>query len=314
MSRLILKMRKLIYKFIILFLLLVSILSVIEALSFWEETKILIARLTNSEDYISGGSGTPWICPLIEKAGTENSTAVLVLGDSIAGQMFNDMENEDPRLCVVCTNAAINITGQYMLAKTWLDSHPEAESVWLYMHPLTLTRTFDHDLAYAYAVMPFAKTGKLKELDENTLRQMRSAYSAVGLDRFFVNTIDGSPLNRKLFLNWMLMNRKDYCQENAYEISAQYILKLSALCKERGVEFHFAPSPSTEFFRSRIEETREDYLKTDLSTYYPDYLDRIYYFPTEWSEDMTHFAGGYASRECYDEVIEKAYTEFFLWE
>ena len=306
-------MKKLVCKLLLLMGLLACIFGVIEFLSFREETKLLIARLTNSEDYIKEGSGTSSICPVIRKVSTENETTVLVIGDSIAGQMFNSLGEEDPRLCIACTNAAIDITGQYMLAKAWLDSHPNGTDVWLYMHPLTITRTFDLELGYGYAVMPFAKMGLLKELDANTIRQMSSVYSRPALSKIAVEWIDDSPVNRKLFLNWMRLNRKEYCQDNDYEISSQYILKLSELCKERGVEFHFAPTPSTEYFRDRIEDTREDFLGSDLAVVYPDYLDRIYYFPTEWSEDMTHFAGEHATREVYDEVIGKAYDEFFLW-
>ncbi len=45
---------------------------------------------------------------------------------------------------------------------------------------------------------------------------------------------------------------------------------------------------------------------------YPDYLDSIYYFPNEWSGDMTHFSTEYANREVYDRVMDEAYDEIFV--
>ena len=40
---------------------------------------------------------------------------------------------------------------------------------------------------------------------------------------------------------------------------------------------------------------------------YPDYLDSVYFFPTEWSDDYTHFGEEYANGEIYRSVIKNAY-------
>ncbi len=281
-----------------------------ELLSLDDGTKALSAKLTNSEDFLEMNTGIRSICPVIERAGAEDGATVLIIGDSIAGQLFNRLGDNDNGVTVCCANAAINITGQYMLAKTFLDSHPEATDIWLFMHPLTLTRTYDMNLGYGYSVMPFVETGLIDELDSNTIDQMASVYGRIALSREAVDLIERSPLNRKLFLNYIMMHNEEYHQSNAYEISEQYILKLRDLCDERGVAFHFYSSPSTEYYRESNEDTRADFEMTALYELYPDYLDSIYYFPTEWSEDMTHFGYEYASEDVYDEVIRDAYEDF----
>ena len=84
------------------------------------------------------------------------------------------------------------------------------------------------------------------------------------------------------------------------------------MCEERRVEFHLSPCPSTEYFRDKIEETRDDFIKSPLYDMYPDYLDDVYYFPTEWSDDLSHFGERYANRETYIEVVKNAYEESCL--
>ncbi len=305
-------MKKLIIKISILCLAVLGFLIIIEALSCNDDTKEAMARLTNSEDYLEQGSGAASILPIIGSAGMEDGKRVLVLGDSIAGQMFSGLAEDYPDIRIACANAAINISGQYMLASVFLDSHPEATDIWLYAHPLTLTRGYDLELGYGYAVMPFAIDGSLGYLDDRTLDEMRSVYGRLAMNPDVASFIDASPLNRKLFLSYIRMHNEPYVQENDYEIASRCIIRLKELCESRGVTFHFYSSPSTEYYRDKIEETRSDYELSDMYALYPDYLDSIYYFPNEWSGDMTHFSTEYANREVYDRVMDEAYDEIFV--
>lgn len=304
-------MMKLMKKMILFLFISMALFFALEYLSVNDESKEYIAIFTNSFDYSGEENGTADIVSIIRRAKTADDTNVLVIGDSIARQMFSDLEGDCAKVQINCGNAAINISGQYMLAVTWLDSHPDATDVWMFAHPLTLDRGYDLQLGYAYAVMPFAIEGILDELDDETLDEMASVYGRFALNSKVASIINGSPMNRKLFFSYIRMHNEEYVQSNAYEIASLYILKLRDICEERGVSFHFYSSPSTEYYRDKIEETRADYVDSPLNEIYPDYLDSIYYFPTEWSNDSTHFGGEYASRETYDMVIDEAYDVFF---
>ena len=305
-------MRKLILKLIMLLVIALGLFMIPEYLSMKASTVDVATKITNSEDFNEATGGIASICPSIERARDKDDANVLVIGDSIAGQMFNGLDDPACGIKVCCTNAAINITGQYMIAMEFLDSHPEATDIWLYMHPLTLIRDYDLEMCYFYGVMPFVNSGSIHYLDDVTIKEMSSVYGSYALNREFVLLIDKSPLNRKLFFGYLRINGKEFDRLNVYETSSMYIEKLAMECQLRGVNFHFYSSPSTEYFRNRIEETRSDFEKSHLSEMYPTFLDDIYYFPTEWSEDMTHFGGDYANRETYDGVINEAYDEIFM--
>lgn len=305
-------MKKLILKFILLFVFTLGLFCLVDYFSCQRETKKIVAKLTGSIEYLGEENGTDSIISIIRTVSSDDGTNVLVIGDSISGQMFSGMSGECPNTRIACGNAAINVSGQYMLAVTYLDNHPDATDVWLFAHPLTLDRGYDMELGYGYAVMPFAIEGIMDELDDVTLDQMATAYGRVALNPTFANVINKSPLNRKLFFNYIRMHNEEYVQDNAYEIASLYILKLADICREKGVNFHFYSSPSTEYYRDRIESTRDDFNDSELSKAYPGYLDSIYYFPTEWSKDYTHFDDEHSVREVYDEIIGKAYDEFFL--
>ena len=300
-------MKKLVLKLLILAIVVGAFLGALEYLSLNPQTKELTARLTNSEDFLTQGSGSEEIIPVIRSAKEADGKRVLIIGDSIARQMFSELLGGDPDVKVACANAAVTITGQYMIAMEYLDAHPEATDVWLFAHPLTMTRTYDLDLGYGYAVMPFAMEGSLKYLEDVTLDQMASVYGRFSLNGRFASLVDESPLNRKLFLSHIRMHNSEYAQKGAYEIASLYVLKLKEACEKRGVTFHFYSSPSTEYYRDKIEETRSDYMSCPLYEVYPDYLDSVYFFPTEWSDDYTHFGAEYANGEVYRSVIKNAY-------
>ena len=304
-------MRRFIVKSIILALIVTGIFAVVEFLSLNPETKDLVAKITNSDDYAGEENGTADIVSIIQRAKEPDDTTVLVIGDSIARQMLTGLQEDCPGVKIDCANAAVNITGQYMLAVTFLETHPDATDIWLFAHPLTLTRTYDMELGYGYAVMPFAIEGVLDELDDVTIDQMASVYGRFALNGKVAELINRSPMNRKLFFSYIRMNNREYEQSNSYEIASYYLIKLKNLCDEKGVTFHFYSSPSTEYYRDKIEETRSDFESSEFSEVFPEYLDSIYYFPTEWSTDTSHFGGDYANRETYDRVLNEAYDELF---
>ncbi len=304
-------MKKLIIKSIIMALIVTGIVAGVEMLSMYPHTKDVMTEITNSEEYAGEESGTADIVSIIQKAKEADDTTALVIGDSIARQMLTGLQEKCPGVKIDCANAAVNISGQYMLAAEYLNTHPKATDIWLFAHPLTLTRTYDLELGYGYAVMPFAMEGSLKYLDDETIDQMASVYGRAALNGTVAGLINRSTMNRKLFSTYIRMNSSEYEQGNSYEIASHYLIKLKQLCDEKGVTLHFYSSPSTEYYRDKIEETRSDFEASEFSKVFPDYLDSIYYFPTEWSGDYSHFGGDYADRRTYDFVLSEAYDEFF---
>ena len=109
-------MKKLLAKFTILISFIFALVLLLEFLSMNDSTKMVVAELTNSSDYLSEGSGTSDIIPMIESVREIDDTTVLVIGDSIARQMFTAMKDDFPEARIACVNSAINISVQYILA------------------------------------------------------------------------------------------------------------------------------------------------------------------------------------------------------
>lgn len=303
-------MRKLIIKGIVFVVIVCSICAYFLSLSAKEPTRSAIAKWTDSEEFMSASG----MLPFFEKARQQNGTTQLLIGDSICSQMFNGVVGYNPETSILSTNAALMITGQYLLAEEYLKNHPDATDVFLVMHPLTITRTIDTEWSYRYAVMTYVETDTLQYLDDNTVDAMEDTFGRFFLNSKVVQLVEDSPVARKLCLSYLNTSREDYVQSSPFEIADQYVRKLYELCEEKGVTLHFYSSPVSEYYREDMEELLPVYNETWMSTVYPDYMNDIWYYPLEWTEDMSHFSGEYAERSKLNESIREAYKQTVLLE
>lgn len=271
--------------------------------------KSTIARWTASEEFMEESG----LLPKFDSVRQEDGTTRLILGDSICNQMFTRLSGYNPETSFQATNAAFMITGQYLLLEEYLKYHTDVTDVFLVMHPMPLTRTFDTEWSYRYGVMTYVEAGVLDYLDENTPKAMAEVYGGLFLKKGAVRLVEDSPLIRKLYLSYIYANCENYVQSSPFEIADQYVKKMYDLCEAQGARLHLYSAPVAEYFREQVEELEQDYDGTWMSSQYPDYFHDILYYPDEWTSDMSHFDGEHAAPESLDKIIEEAYgqTELF---
>lgn len=300
-------MRKFYSKITIFLILLALLLGAVDYISMTDPWRKVFAKYTNSEEFISVNVGASEIKPYIEKVRTKDNTTKLIIGDSVCKQMFDGLQQYNEDMCITGSNAAIAMTGQYILAKEYIENHPNATDVYMFLLPGSLRATFDTQWGYQYTVMPFVETDTLKLLDDDTIDAMESVYGAFFMKPLVVELIDKSAVNRKLYLNMLADTKEGYQQKTSYEIGDQYIKKIYDLCQENGIELHLYPCPVVESQQASIENMKEQYAETWLYTKFPDYLDKVLFYPDEQARDGVHFGGEYASQEYYDEKIKKIF-------
>lgn len=303
-------MKKFALKGVLFFTIIFLICGFILFLSTKEPTRSIFARWTVSEDFMRENE----MIPYFEMAREQDETTQLVIGDSICRQMFSGLSDYNPQASFLATNAALMITGQYLMAEEYLKSHPDTTDVFLVMHPLTLVRTIDTEWSYRYAVMTYIETDTLQYLDKNTIEVMTDVFGNFFMNKNVVQMIEDSPIVRKLCLSYINISKKNYEQSFPFEISDQYVKKLYDLCEKNGVELHLYSSPVADYYRDEVAELSKSYEGTWMSSQYPDYIKNIFYYPSEWAEDLSHFSGIYAERDKLNETIKQAYGQTVLLE
>lgn len=306
-------MRKFVEKVVFFLVILVPILIMGIYLSHLEGWREYFCRITDSNNYIeSSVNGSDEIKPFIWKVREQNNTEILVIGDSICHQMFENISENNGDITYAASNAAITMAGQYILAKEYLDNHANAKEIYLIVHPTSLKRTFDTTYGYQYIIIPFSETNTLMDLDKGTVDICKTVYGDVFLEPEVVNIIDKSGMNRKLYLNLLKKYGKSYEEKMPFEIADEYISKIYGLCEERNVKFYLVSSPVSAELQMTCEELEKEYTESWMSKICPDYFKNIVYYPAEQSEDGFHFSGEYKSQEYLNRLIKQIFDDYSL--
>ena len=280
----------------------VLILIVIDALSFTDIGDDIFGRVFFATGYRNIGSAQ--ICPAIDKAEEQNGYSKIILGDSVCQQIFNGFQDVNEEYLLLGTNQAITIDGQYILARLFLESHPDATDVYLIMLPNAFMSGFDSEMSYSYLIEPFGSKGKLYLLTEQTLKDMTDYYGKFFMQRNVIRFLDGSCINNKIFL-FSNQNRIKAIEKNSDRIislEAEYYLNdLQKICTENNVTLHVLPCPVVD-----SDENRElvNNLEKESDQMFDDYFRCVTFYPEEMFPDGVHFGGDYKNIEQYKKCIQ----------
>lgn len=292
-------------KYLIYMIILTVLAGGIVFLSLKEPFRTKIVRATSSENF----TDEDVLTELINRADSHNDNSVLIIGDSIANQLFKNLDKDNDSADVLTSNAAFMITGQYVVFKHYIENHPECKDVYLIMHPLSLSRNFDYEWSYKYSATVLAKNHCLEDLEPSTRNTIYKMYGHLSLTGPFIYMIQESPVLRKLWLNYMAMNREIIPLSSTFELADMYMKNMFDICNSKGVELHLLSTPISMGHKEMIENITDDYAKSWTGSVFPDYIKDIYYYDNAMTEDLSHFSGVYSDREHLDEMIGCVYAD-----
>lgn len=305
------KYRKFFIKFVTYMFILLALAGSLVYGSMKEPYRNRIIKITSSEDY----TDIDVLTALIERADGYNENTMLIIGDSIANQLFGPLDNENDYADVLTSNAAFMITGQFVVFNHYIENHPECKDVYLIMHPLSLSRNFDYEWSYQYSATILAKNHCFDELEPSTVKTMHKMYGFISLTRPFIYLIQESPVCRKLWLNYMNMNREVVPLNSSFELADIYVKKMYDMCISKGIVLHLMSTPVSMNHKEMVEGISDDFAGSWIGSVYTEYINNIYYYDDIMSEDHSHFSGVYADREHLNEMIGYVYSdENFLLE
>ncbi len=302
-------MRRLLLKTIIFTCILFSFIAICILIS--SKSDLLnhfFGKITNSTSYdreeVNGGPAE--IIPSIEMVQKKDQYTKLVIGDSVCCRVFNGVRGYNKDYLMLGTNQAISMTGQFLLAKEFINNHPTATDIYIIVIPSSFQSDFDLKLGYQYAVTPFVETNLFNNLDLDIIQRAESVYGKYFIQSEIVRCIDYSEMNRKIYLNLLYKYGKNPKNEGLFISDSTIIAlkRLDGMCKENNVKLHILPGPIPENQDNHfIISQKAEFEKNSFGELMELYYNSITLYPLEYFPDGTHPGGDYGTRKELKKIV-----------
>lgn len=284
-------------------------------LSAQNNLRMPIAELTDSSDYAYEDFGAKEIIPFVERAQKKSEHSKLIIGDSVCHQIFDRYYDSNNEYCICGSNQAISLSGQYIIAKEFIENHDNVTDVYLVLTMSSLATEYGAQLGYQYAVMPFVLTDTIDNLDETTIKEMYRTYGGFFCQKPIVRLIDQSPLCMKLYLN-MLAKEKEWFPTGTgkaiSDVSGKYLYEIQMLCEKENVTLHLIAGPHADSENNHKTENRirDELLVNEKNKVLENYLNQITYYPENLFKDGIHFDKSVVDEVFFDSISQELIPDF----
>lgn len=223
----------------------------------------------------------------LEKSKKRGKYKKLIIGDSVAKQLFDNGVNDDSILSLAC-NQAISLAGQFILVKNFFGAGNIVDTVYLVYSPTSFKNNLTQIYTFNYFLKPFYPYYKdqinsfaLNQIKKNplyflsVLPQVKTSNWAPEFSKYDVTLILNYPLDTTF----------------VSDISYQYLDSLHSICREYGAHFEVLPTPVPKSKEKIIVDWKNNYLiKNNWQPQLSRYFDRVKYLnDTLFMPDGNHF-------------------------
>lgn len=212
---------------------------------------------------------------------TRDKTKVLILGDSIARQLFDPLDQSGENgVTNLASNQSIDIIGNYFLLHNFLERNHSVERVYLIVNCTSFQNNLDHLFTYNYFLKPFYNSEYKPLFTPAAMEQIKS----IPFHRF----VSFPPIHATFFTPEL--NKHKSKSKFLSKISIEYLEAMETVLEERGIQFKVISPPvsqagfeDAQIYKSVYESTRR------LPHHFDQYFESMIFLPASWYPDGAHF-------------------------
>jgi hypothetical protein len=246
-------MKRLVFKFIIFIL---PVIIVVYAEHFY---------LLKSDKYKNRVEGSE-IYRSILKSKRKGRTKKVLIGDSVAEQLFSNIKYNDTINSLAC-NQAIGMAGHFILLSNYLNAGNQVDTVYMIFTPFSFSNNLDQIYTYHYFLKPFYKKEYMPLFTKTVFRQIHKIpYYFMCRDPFIL-TSDWAPnFKSKDYINYTFLS----------PISVEYLSKIKELSIKYKFKLIILPTPTRLSKKQFVEDIdMNEIAKTGLSDEFKNYFEKF---------------------------------------
>lgn len=200
---------------------------------------------------------------VINKSKIQRDAEILVLGDSVADQLFQSNESSKNINSLACSYA-ISTIGAYILLENYIKSNPDVKTCVYVMTPFSFDNDLDLPYTYNYFIKPFYSKENQKYFD--TLAHQH-------IDKIPFYSLAHTPF--LMVSNWS-PNLKPRIESGEFltDISITYLRKIKDACRRNSIAFHIISPPISKSNFEKLQSMKRN-IPADLQICFNGYFDNI---------------------------------------
>ena len=216
----------------------------------------------------------------IQKSKSKTKNKKVLLGDSVAKQLFDNKGNTSTITSLAC-NQSIGMVGQFILLENYLNAGNQVDIVYLLFQPFTFRNNLDQVYTYHYFLKPFYKKEYI-EYFSNTVKQQ--IYKIPYHQLCWYPSI--------LTSNWApdFKSTDKISYTFLSPVSIEYLNKMKELARKQNFQLVILPTPISLARKHEVESmNKEEIQKGNFGNEFNNYFENIMYFPDSNFSDGNHF-------------------------
>jgi hypothetical protein len=242
-------------------------------------------RVAGSEIYIS-----------INKSKHKGKTKKILIGDSVANQLFSNIKNSDTINSLAC-NRAISMAGHFILLKNYLEAGNEVDTVYMIFTPFSFLNNLDEVYTYHYFLKPFFTEEYMPLFTKTVHTQVHKLpFYYISKDPVILTSNWAPNFKSKDHVNYTFLS----------PISVEYLSKIKELRDKYQFKLIILPTPtkiSNKLFVDKID--RNEIVNTGLVYEFNDYFEKIIFIDDTNFIDNLHFKSKKVYVEYYKNKLMK---------
>lgn len=220
----------------------------------------------------------------------------LVMGDSVAQQLFDNKTSSDSLSSITC-NQSISMAGQFLLLNNYLAAGNRPDTVFYVSTPFSFENNLDQIFTFQYFLKPFYKEEYIP-LFTPTVKSKIEKVPYYKLSQYpLVITTNWSP---------EYVEKKDTGFNFLSPIAVEYLHKMTALAAQYNFKLIFLPTPTPESRRKEVEAlNKSEYINNGLAAEFDHYFEKVHFIDDNNFIDKIHLK----APEAFSHTLLKSYTQ-----
>lgn len=228
---------------------------------------------------------------LIEQSKEKQDAKSLIIGDSVAAQLFGN-DKKIRKAYTITGNCSATLAGYYILMRNYVENNPQTERIWLVISPDLIANAADTDLTYQYYVVPYYTDENMEYITPNVQSYIDNKFGVVSTRVEPVKKI----LYNDIFMlshyrNYIEATRSDERQEMRISwLTAEYLKQMKKLCDSNNIKLRVVAPPLQDNRRMRTwKGFEEDVEYYGLKDVLKGYKKNANYYHEDNFKDEYHF-------------------------